>query len=325
MTVLRLVDEPAPGDGPLVDEGDNMNRTMRDFHAWMYDARGYADTTRTLYRARCTAAWRWIDHRHHVRLPRATDTHLRAWLATLPATPSSRNVSRQAVHAFGGFLVDTGRRATNPAATIPPLRYRRRIPAALEHRQIAAVFAAAAAAGVRDRALISMLFHTAMRATEVRTLRWEQLADPGWVRFTGKGGQQRVVPVHPEAAADLAAWRVECTDPVWLWPSPVQDGPVSETTLRRRVGSVGVAAGVPRLHPHMARHTLATDLLEHGVDVRVIQELLGHRSLATTQIYTAVRPARLAEAVAAAYLEHVPVTESPGRGRDGDRDTAAAA
>lgn len=271
---------------------------LREFHAWMYDERGYATTTRDNYRRRCAAAWRWTHHTHALPLHRAKADHLRSWLATLPPTASSRNVSRQALLAFGGFLTATRGRA-NHAAGIPALRYPRRIPSALTSVQVAAILAAAT--GPRERALLSVLFHSAMRATEVRTLTWAQLSDPGWVRFVAKGGQQRVVPLHEQAVADLAAWRSSCTDPTWVWPSPVTDGPISETTMRRIVRAVGDAAGVPGMHPHLARHTLATELLEQGADVRLIQELLGHASLATTQIYTKVRPERLAAAVATAY------------------------
>jgi len=275
---------------------------LREFSTWGFDMRGYARTTRDMYRSRARAAWCYLHDHHATQLPRADTDHLRAWLSTLPPTPASRNVSRQASHAFFDFLVDTGRRrGPNPAAEIPSLRYPRRVPRALASTEAAQVLQAAAAAGPMVHALLAVLLFAGMRHTEVRTLTWEQLQYRGWVRFVAKGGQERIMPVNEEATSALERWRLACDDPVWVWPSPVQDGPVSSTTVRRWVAEVGDVAGVARLYPHLCRHSFATELLEQGVDVRTLQELMGHSSLATTQRYLTVRPHRLREAVQGMY------------------------
>lgn len=92
------------------------------------------------------------------------------------------------------------------------------------------------------------------------------------------------------------AWREECPDPRWVFPSPygkVKSKPLSSTWVRNVIRRVGEDAGIPELHPHLLRHTAATRLLNQGVDIRTLQELLGHASLQTTQIYLRVRPVNL--------------------------------
>jgi integrase/recombinase XerD len=144
---------------------------------------------------------------------------------------------------------------------------------------------------------VLLALYTGARHDEIRRLTWPQISD-GWVRLAGKGAKERAVPIHARLRPGLGAWRVECPDPLWIFPSPACIGqPVGSTWVRRRVRAVGELAGIPGLHPHTLRHTFATALLDRDVNLRTVQELLGHARPETTVIYTHVRPARSAEAV----------------------------
>ena len=105
------------------------------------------------------------------------------------------------------------------------------------------------------------------------------------------------MPIHPDLAVALGKWHVECPSARWVFPSPRDpDRQASFTWIRDHVESIGDTVGVD-LHPHALRHTAATRLLETGADLRTVQEFLGHASLATTTVYTKIRPARLVEAM----------------------------
>jgi integrase/recombinase XerC len=162
-----------------------------------------------------------------------------------------------------------------------------------------------AALALRDRALLELLYATGLRVSELVSLDWHDLDLSARVlRVVGKGGKERMVPFGRQAAAALTAWlgaweevrrRGEPADPE---AEPVflhhRGGRLSDRSVRRvldrYVDSAALAAGV---HPHTLRHTFATHLLEGGADLRAIQELLGHSSLATTQRYTHVEIERL--------------------------------
>lgn len=270
---------------------------MRDFEAWGFDVHGWAKSTRKLYASRARAADRWLADRGESLL-RADTRTLTRWLYQLPPTASSRNVSLQALQGFFAFLVAEGRRSSNPAAEVPFLKYRRTIPKALTREQAGAVLVAAEATGPMWLAAVSLMLHTGMRHAEARTLTWAQVNPEGWVSFIAKGGGDRVLPLHRHTLEALNSWQSQTDDPQHVFPSPVNPGrPLSTSTFRQHVLDIGDAAGLQGLHPHVLRHTLATSLVEAGVDLVSVQSVLGHRSLQTTQKYVAVRPQRLAEAI----------------------------
>lgn len=272
-------------------------RTWAAFAAWGFDERGWSPSTRRLYIRRCRAADHWLDQHQGVTLPRARTEHVKAWLYSLPPTAASRNVARQAVAGYYDWLIDCGSRSRNPLEGVPAIPYPRTPPKALTGEQAADVLAAAQTFGPQVFAAISILLHSGPRCTEVRTLRWQDVEVPGFMRQTVKGGQVRMIPLHDETVASLRSWASSCPSPVWVFPSPVKDAPVSETTFRGWVREVGDWASVEGLHPHACRHTLASTMVERGVSLRVVQEILGHESLSTTQRYVHARPEHLREAV----------------------------
>lgn len=274
-------------------------RLAREFQTWGFDRRGWAKTTRRLYTRRIAAFERHLG-RSSIR---ASPEDCWGWMTTLPATAGSRNVARNALLGWFGFLIDIRRRADNPAATIPVLPEHPPPPKALSGVEATRVLTAASSEGPMWSAVVSILLHQGLRATEMRLLSWGALSD-GWVEFLAKGGQRRVVPLHDHSRRALGHWRSMCPDPQWILPSPTRRHlAASETYLRVGIRQIGDHAGITGLHPHVLRHTFATSLVESGVDVRMVQELMGHASLRTTQRYLKVRPSRLVEAVASLQFE----------------------
>lgn len=264
---------------------------LDDFARWGFDHRGWRARTRDQYVRRIRSADRWLRKHRGVPLEDADRADLLAWLASLPSTAASRNQARAALVAWlehrGADVVD-----------LPRLRHRRAVPNALSSAQARAVLDAARTHGPQWHAAVTLMLYGGLRCSEVIGLTWDCIED-GWLRVVdGKGGKQRMVPLHPEAAAALGAWQRSCPDPHLVMPSPRYAGmAVSDKAVRDRVAAIGDDAGVPGLHPHQLRHTAATALVEAGADLRLVQEFLGHASLTTTAIYTRVRPVRMAEAV----------------------------
>ena len=263
--------------------------TWRAFHTWGWDRHQYSPKTRDLYVSRCRAAERWIGK----QLSKASPDDVIAWHRSLPATPSSRNIGRQSLVAFYDFLIERTTRTTNPARSLPSYRYAESVPRALDAMAAAKVLDAPAE--LQWRMAVSLLFHSALRCSEARLLEWEHVHD-GWVQVTVKGGAQRMIPLHPDTETLIGMWRGQCPSPRWVFPSPVKDGPLSDSAFRDRIKATAASVGVD-MTPHVARHTTATRLVEQGVDVRTVSALLGHASLATTMKYLRVWDRQLQSAV----------------------------
>lgn len=267
------------------------------FTEWGFDVRGWRPRTQRQYAERVAAADRWLRRQRGVTLLRASEEDLLAWLNTLPPTIPSRNQARKALVAYAAWCHDTKRRKAHPAAMLPRLREPRGVPKALDVASAQAIMRAAADEGPQWLTMTALFLFAGLRLSEARCLEWAHVT-PGWLRIVGKGGVGRSVPLHPVAGHALTRWRAACPSARWVLPSPIApDRPVSESTLRVRLARIGDAAAVPGLHPHLLRHTYATRLVELGADLRTVQDALGHASLATTQIYTKVRPAAVERAV----------------------------
>ena len=217
--------------------------------------------------------------------------------------PSSLARKASALRQFYGFLVADGRRADDPGDALPRLRPRRPLPRLLGHQDLAALFALAendAATGdpaaIRLLALIELLYGSGLRATELVSLAMAAVPrDAPFLTITGKGGQQRMVPVGERAGAALRQWlRVRTAGGRHVFPSP-PGGHLSRVRLFQLLRDLALRAGLDpeKVSPHVLRHAFATHLLEGGADLRVLQTLLGHADIATTQIYTHVDGARL--------------------------------
>lgn len=241
--------------------------------------------------------------------------------------PSSLSRKCSALRQFYGFLVDEGLRADDPSAALPRPRTRRPLPRLLDHREVGLLLSQAeteaqtqGAIGARMLALLELLYGSGLRATELVSLPLNAVPrDAPFLTVTGKGGQQRLVPVSTRAGHALKRW-LAFRPPGGKHVFPARVGTKSANHLSRMrlfqcLRELAVRAGIDpaKVSPHVLRHAFATHLLEGGADLRVLQTLLGHADIATTQIYTHVDAARL---VALVNAKH-PLAKKPGPGCSG--------
>jgi integrase/recombinase XerD len=244
-----------------------------------------------------------------------------------PLAASSAGRAVVAVRGLHAFALAEGLTAGDPARQVRPPVPPRRLPRAISIPEVERLLAAAsgeggeAAAGpLRDRALLELLYGTGARISEAVGLDVDDLdlsgearsaAVPAAVRLLGKGGKQRVVPVGSYARAAIEAYLVRARPAL---ARAARTGPASPALfLNARGGrltrqgawgalrAASTRAGLAEVSPHTLRHSFATHLLDGGADVRVVQELLGHASVTTTQVYTLVTVDRLREVYASAH------------------------
>jgi len=226
-----------------------------------------------------------------------------AWAELAPSTVARRSA---ALRRFFGFLVDDGLRKEDPSAALPKPRFERPLPRILDADEVQRMFEAAenrAASGefvaVRNLALLELLYGSGLRATELVALpRGAVRPNQPFLMVRGKGSKDRLVPISTRAQAAVAKWLdLAPGGTIWLFPSGKSH--LSRVRLFQIVRALAADAGIApqRVSPHVLRHAFATHLLSGGADLRVLQSLLGHADIATTQIYTHVDSARLVELV----------------------------
>jgi len=226
-----------------------------------------------------------------------------AWAELAPATLARRSA---ALRRFFGFLVDDGLRSDDPSATLPQPRLERPLPRILDAAEVGRMFEAAEdrarsgeLAAVRNLALLELLYGSGLRATELVSLpRGAVRPAQPFLMVQGKGSKERLVPISSRAQTAVARWiEIAPGGRPWLFPSGKTH--LSRVRLFQIVRAMAADAGIApeRVSPHVLRHAFATHLLSGGADLRVLQSLLGHADIATTQIYTHVDSARLVELV----------------------------
>lgn len=226
--------------------------------------------------------------------------------------PASLARKCSALRQCFGFLVDEGWRADDPSPALPRPRTRRPLPRILGHGDVEALFKTAELEAEGDRpdavrllALLELLYGSGLRASELVSLPLNAVPrDAPFLNITGKGGQQRLVPVSTRARQALSRWLALRGDKGrLLFPSTGKSGHLTRVRLFQLLRELALRAGLDpeRVSPHVLRHAFATHLLEGGADLRVLQTLLGHADIATTQIYTHVDSARLVELVNARH------------------------
>ena len=205
---------------------------------------------------------------------------------------------------FCSWLRMQGQLSSDPLAMLEPPKLPRRLPGVLGEREVDALLDAPdtdSPLGLRDRAMLEVLYASGMRVSELISVEMPDMNfRQGLVRVTGKGGKDRLTPLGEQALDWLQRW---CNGPRldWLGQPPSDSLFISSRgtrltrqavwhRIRAHAGKAGIASPVS---PHKLRHSFATHLLDHGADLRVVQLLLGHADLATTQIYTHVANARM--------------------------------
>ncbi|HSH29358.1 MAG TPA: site-specific tyrosine recombinase XerD [Thiohalobacter sp.] len=265
---------------------------------------GLSEHTLAAYRSDLTRFARWLAGRGRSLL-QAEPADLMGYLAE-QAGASRRSAARRlsSLRRYYRFQVREGRRPDDPTARIDSPSLGRPLPKALTETEVEALLAVpdtGSALGLRDRTLLELVYACGLRVSELVALTLPQLnLRQGVVRITGKGGKERLVPLGEEAAGWLVRY-LEQARPVLLRGRtsdslfPGRDGAaLTRQACWHRIKRYALEAGIRSpVSPHTLRHAFATHLLNHGADLRVVQLLLGHSDLSTTQIYTHVARARL--------------------------------
>lgn len=228
-------------------------------------------------------------------------------------SPRSQARKLSTLRLFFRNLMKQGKMKDNPARALTSPRFYRALPGVLRPGELEEVLEAPSrkeapvhrrlskdadqAIQARDQAIIETLYSTGMRISELLSLKLDDVENlPDRIKITGKGGKQRIVFIGQEAREALSRYmKLRST----LRPENgalfcnARGGPLTDRGVRDRMQKIARSLGISRLHPHKLRHSFATDLLNEGADIRAVQEMLGHSSLSTTQIYTSVSKNRL--------------------------------
>lgn len=241
--------------------------------------------------------------------PRDLANHLAALKTDRKMESSSITRHLATIKVFGRWLAARGLVKENPAEALERPHRWKNLPGVMSVAQLRALLAAPKPAPavkgepspiplhIRDRAMLELMYASGLRASEVGAVNLSDLHESlAVVRLTGKGRKQRLVPVGKPAMAAIRAYLSDCR-PLLARPDGRDKGrmllsrsgrPLERVAVWQIVKRHAAAAGLRGIHPHMLRHSFATHLLAGGADLRVVQELLGHSDIATTQIYTHV-------------------------------------
>ncbi len=303
--VARAVDDP--GEGP-----PGLPLDVEEYLVWLSAERGRSANTLAAYRRDLLTYQRWLDSTSR-RLDQVGASELEQYVAHLRGTGrAASSVARALVPVRGmyAFLAEEGVLPADPAADVERPRVPAGLPKALTEEEVGRLLDRVVGDGplvLRDRAVLEVLYGTGLRISELVGLSISDLdLGSGLLRAFGKGSKERVVPLGRHARDALGAWlgpdgrpRVEPerwarrgdADAVFL---NARGGRLSRQGAWLVVTRHGDAAGLgDRLTPHVLRHSCATHMLDHGADIRAVQELLGHASISTTQVYTLVSTERL--------------------------------
>ena len=228
---------------------------------------------------------------------RITGAQLRRFLSTLHGRGlSGRTLARMlsSWRAFYRYLAEEGRIPADPCAGLRPPKSARRLPNALSPDDAVRLVTGMedGPLGLRDRALFELAYSSGLRLSELASLDVDRLdLTTGEVRVWGKGAKERIVPVGSAAREAVAAWlavraSVPHADPRALFIGS-RGARINGRAIQRRLAAWALKRGLPQhVHPHMLRHSFASHVLQSSGDLRAVQEMLGHASIASTQVYT---------------------------------------
>ena len=275
----------------------------------MWMEKGLSDNTLSSYRRDLRQFNDWLVSNKHSSVTRADRSSLQAYLgARLELGRSPRSTARfmSCVRGFYHFLLREGRITVDPTLDVDSPRLGRPLPKSLSEKDVDLLLQAPdleVALEFRDRTMLEMLYACGLRVTELTSLQLVQVSlNQGVVRVFGKGSKERLVPMGEEALVwlqrYLAGPRAELLKGIpcdVVFPSR-RGTQMTRQTFWYRIKIYAERAGIKKdLSPHTLRHAFATHLLNHGADLRVVQMLLGHSDLSTTQIYTHVAQQRMQE------------------------------
>ncbi|MEO6793226.1 MAG: tyrosine recombinase XerC [Mycobacterium sp.] len=288
-----------------------MDVILDEFDEYLALERGRSEHTRRAYLGDLRSLFAFLGERGCSGIDGLSLPLLRSWLAQQAGTGAARSTLARrtsTVKTFTGWAVRRGLLSSDPGARLALPKSHRTLPAVLRRDQAHDAMCAAKSGAqqndplaLRDRLIAELLYATAVRVSELCGLDVDDVGEGSrLLRVLGKGNKQRTVPFGEPAAEALRGWlahgrprlvTAESGPALLLGARGGRLDPRQARTVVHQ--TVAVVRGAPDMGPHGLRHTAATHLLEGGADLRIVQELLGHSSLATTQLYTHVSVARL--------------------------------
>ncbi|WP_374653419.1 site-specific tyrosine recombinase XerD [Phenylobacterium sp.] len=284
------------------------------FLEMMAGERASARNTLTAYGKDLADADAFLKHRGR-DLAAASAEDVEAYFAALSdrgASPATAARRRSSVRQFYRFVLGEGWRSDDPSRRVDAPKKGRPLPKVLSRAEVDAIIAAAGARdggqGLRLACMIELAYASGLRISELTALPLAALArDPAYLIVKGKGGKERLAPLNEAARAAVRTYlavrkdflpKGDAANP-WLFPSRGKGGRLTPRRFAQLLDEAAAEAGIDpaRVSPHVLRHAFATHLLEGGADLRIVQKLLGHADIATTQIYTHVAGERLREVV----------------------------
>lgn len=276
---------------------------LSEYLQWLIVEKGRSPATIEAYRRDINALRTWMSH-EHLELDSFGEGHFETYVGQLRASDRAESsVSRaiSSLRGWFGFLVEEGVLVADPSARVRSARHTRTLPKPLDEALVIRILDSivdASPAGLRDRALLELLYGTGVRVSEAVGIGLEDLDfDEELILVTGKGSKQRLVPIGNSLRRALETYlgtggraefaNAKRSSALFL---NTRGGRLSRQGVDLIVNRRALLAGVRRdqVSAHVFRHSCATHMLAHGADIRVVQELLGHASIATTQLYTAV-------------------------------------
>ena len=285
-----------------------MNDLIDQFLNFLIVERGLAKNTTSAYRYDLYKFAKYLESCQVTSMDKVTKDHLTRYLLKLKQKGLSTNsISRNlaAIKMFFRFLVSENYLKVNIASVIESPKLWKKLPEALNLNEVEKLLLSPNGKGwisVRDRACLELLYATGMRVSEIVGLKLSDLnLDVGFVRCLGKGSKERIVPLGRTAKKAIEKY-LHKTRPKLVKKKVSESGlfitrlgkKMSRQNFWKMLKNYSHTAGIKKnISPHMLRHSFATHLLERGADLRVVQELLGHANISTTQIYTHINKERL--------------------------------
>ena len=266
---------------------------LSGYNYYLKVERGLSPNTVKAYTADIEGFYEFLRHRG-VTLRDASSSDISDYIISVSDYLSKRSQARllSSLNSFFDYLVSEGERKDNPSSAVDSPKLGKYLPVVLSVEEVRAILKAAP--NERDRAILEVLYGCGLRVSEVCSLKISEVyLKDMFVKVMGKGSKERLVPMAPSTASaimDYLSVRPEsdagCEDVLFLNRF---GRALSRVAVFKMVKSVALVAGVNKnLSPHTFRHSFATHLVENGADLRVVQEMLGHESILTTEIYTHV-------------------------------------
>ena len=292
-----------------------MNDLLLGFKRYILLERGFSDNTRDAYLRDVNHFYNFLEsEKLHVRDVKLNDLHRFTWQLHEVGI-SARSIARihSGLRSFYGYLILEGIIETNPTALLESPKKGLHLPEVLSTAEIDSILAVidlSNSEGQRDKAIIELLYSCGLRVSELCNLKMHDLfLEEGFLKVVGKGNKERLVPISNQAIKELDLWFLtrntitpKAGEEDYVFISVCRKQHLSRITVFHNLRLYAERAGITKkISPHTLRHSFATHLLEGGANLRVIQAMLGHEQISTTEIYTHIDRSMLRQQVLAYF------------------------